>query len=555
MKTFNNQNQNPIKDFSKGKSLLIALTVIFILALIPAYVVGGYAHPSVDDYYYGVSTHEVWENTHCLSAVFKASYEEMLITYNEWQGNYAAIFLMRLQPGIFGEKYYFVTPLILISTFCICTVYFIYTVLRKTFGTSNVTALIAALPLTLMIFELTDVPSDSFYWFNGSIYYTFFFSLMLLMWALIINICTTSFESDTLIQVSSGKKTRSVSQAYLKVAVLTLISAVLAFFIAGSNFPTALIMVLILVLCFMYYILKKGNKTYAICIAFIAAAALVSFYISISAPGNAIRQASVGGSTSLVKTFIYTFAFGAYSVAHVLSAPALVTYICMLPLFFHVAVYGRKKGFSYPAPLVILVFTWGVYCSMGTPVFYAQGLRIAYRITNIIYFAAHLLIAFNLIYFCGYLERRYGSLDFLVKIKELFARLTISSKKLMITFFIMLFSVSVACVGHISVTESEAGSGTASFDGLPLSIAAAYSIVSGQASTYNNELTLRDAKLKARIEEYDSLGTPWEARHATVQALSVKPSPIYHTDITEDVVNWRNAHLAMYYGLNTVRIE
>ena len=33
------------------------------------------------------------------------SYDLMKDTYNDWQGNFAAIFLMRLQPGIFGEQY------------------------------------------------------------------------------------------------------------------------------------------------------------------------------------------------------------------------------------------------------------------------------------------------------------------------------------------------------------------------------------------------------------------------------------------------------------------
>ena len=85
----------------KSKQYVYVITIIFILSLIPLYIIGKYNHPSVDDYYYGVETAKVYRDTGSVSQVISTSFDEMKNTYNDWQGNFAAIFLMRLQPAVF----------------------------------------------------------------------------------------------------------------------------------------------------------------------------------------------------------------------------------------------------------------------------------------------------------------------------------------------------------------------------------------------------------------------------------------------------------------------
>ena len=108
-------NKQPSDQFKKG-ALLLCLFV-FLCSLIPLYALGMKAHPSVDDYYYGVETAAVWEETHSLGAVLGESWRLMKESYETWQGNYAAIFLMRLQPGIFGESFYPLAAFILLTAF------------------------------------------------------------------------------------------------------------------------------------------------------------------------------------------------------------------------------------------------------------------------------------------------------------------------------------------------------------------------------------------------------------------------------------------------------
>ena len=531
------------------KNIFFIILICFLFSVIPLYIIGMYAHPSVDDYYYGTQTVQVWNETHSIASVIKCSFDEMLNTYNIWQGNFSAIFLMRLQPGIFGEQYYFITPLILLSAYIGFSIFFFYTALKKIFKTDSYLAATVGICLTFVSIQLCMTPSDSFYWYNGAIYYTFFYSLMLFLFAL-------------LIRMRTAKAAGTV--------IFTLISFVLAFLIGGSNYATALFMCIMLALAAgaaIYSVLTKKNKVirsyHMAAYIIVALAAMAGLFISMAAPGNAFRQDSVGGSTGILKTFIYTFAFGGYSIAKVLNAPCLIFFVCMIPAFYSIA---KKSGFSYRYPLLVAVFTFGLYCSMGTPVFYAQGLRMPYRMMNIIFFAAYVYIAFNMIYLLGWIWNKYGndshenmshkdtdkintgkkhiSLDDIVN--NFYDKIKASRKNAMLALAISLCAFVIACIGCIEVGETEYKSGDAGFSNLPLSAAAALSLLNGDAKTYDTELTARDEYLTSTSDDEQFI---------TVPALSKRPAPIFHSDITDDAGDWHNAHLAMYYRKECVWTE
>ena len=570
------------KSFTKKitkKNIFYIILICFILSVIPLYVIGMYAHPSVDDYYYGTETVQVWNETHSFASVVKCSFDEMINTYNIWQGNFSAIFLMRLQPGIFGEQYYFIAPLILLSAYMGFSIFFFYTALKKIFKADSYLAATVGICLTFVSMQLCATPSDSFYWFNGAIYYTFFYSLMLFLFAL-------------LIRMRTAKAAGTI--------ILTAISSVSAFLIGGSNYAAALFMCIILALsagAAVYFVILRKNKVirpyHMAAYIIVAAAAMAGLFISMAAPGNALRQQSVGGSTGIVKTFVYTFAFGGYSIAKVLNAPCLIFFICMIPVFYRIA---RRSGFTYRYPLLVAVFTFGLYCSMGTPVFYAQGLRMPYRMMNIIFFAAYVLITFNLIYFLGWIGNKFESKTYKQLIggstasyacgmqgykfesktfKQLiggstaceepamiktdraciilekvidcfFEKIKASRKNTLLALAISLCAFVIACIGCIEVGETEYKSGDAGFGKLPLSAAATLSLINGDAKTYDCELTARDEYLRS---------TGDDEQFVTVPALSKRPAPIYHSDITDDPGDWHNAHVAMYYRKECIWME
>ena len=497
----------------KKKTLIYILTAIFFISLIPMYMIGNYAHPSVDDYYYGVETSKVWQNTGSFSEVVKTSYSEMLTTYKDWQGNFSAIFLMRLQPGIYGEGYYVITPIILITSFVVAMLSFFYYGLRKWFNAGKTAATAAALCITFCALHFTYVPSDSFYWYNGAIYYTFFYALMLFLFLIV----TVLLKSES-----------NVAKV-----IAVIVGLPLSFIVGGGNYATALVTAVLLLVIVVWHIIVKDKKI--IPVALLTIAMLAGFAISILAPGNAIRQEYAGEGPGVIKALLYSFAYGGYNIASSTTFPVAVLWIAMLTVFYKMAASSKLK-FRYP--LLMLLFTFGIFCCQGTPVFYAQGLRMPYRMMNIIYFSYYIFMTWNLIYFMGWLNRKFGE----AKILKVFAGIydnTACRNKLTIAIVI---AFCIGCIGLCNVTEKE--NGGASFSNLPAGVSATYSLITGEASAYDKELSDRAEYLSATTETT-----------VVVPELSVTPEIIFHSDITKDPTHWKNQHLCLYYNKQFIYIE
>lgn len=497
----------------KKKTLIYILLAIFILSIIPLYVIGNYAHPSVDDYYYGVETTKVWKDTGSLSQVVKTSYDMMLQTYEDWQGNFSAIFLMRLQPGIFGEEYYVIAPIILITTFVVSMLAFFYYGLRKWFNAGKIASIGIALCVTFCALHFTHVPADSFYWYNGAIYYTFFYSLMLFLFLIV----TVLLKSDSM---------------PAKIVALVL-GLPLAFVIGGGNYATALLTAVLLLVIIMWHIIVKERRI--IPVALLTLAMLAGFAISMLAPGNTIRQESVGAGPGVIKALLYSFAYGGYNIASSTTFPVAILWILLLPLFYRIAASSKMK-FRYP--LLMLIFTFGIFCCQGTPVFYAQGLRMPYRMMNIIYFSYYIFMTWNLIYLMGWVHRKWGEATIIKKFAEIYD--SAATLRKIVAILVLLFGIG--CVGLCTVTESAEGG--ANFTNLPAGASAMYSLINGDAATYDKELTDRAEHLANSTET--SIALP---------ALSATPELIFHSDITTDPAHWKNRHLEIYYNKEFIWIE
>lgn len=495
------------------KTYIYILIAIFIISLIPLYIIGGYAHPAVDDYFYGVETAKVWEETGSVSEVIRESYSLMLDTYENWQGNFAAIFLMRLQPGIFGEEYYVLAPVILITTFVVSMLAFFYYFLRKWFNSGRIASIAAAVGITFCALHFTHVPADSFYWYNGSIYYTFFYSLMLLLFLIV-----------TVLLKSSSKPAIIIS---------FILGLPLSFIIGGGNYATALVTAVILVVMIAWFIYKKNTRI--IPVAILSIIMLSAFAISMLAPGNSIRQESVGEGPGVIKALLYSFAYGGYNIASSTTFPVAVLWVMLLPIFYRIAA-SSKLQFKYP--LLMLIFTFGIFCSQGTPVFYAQGLRMPYRMMNIIYFSYYFFMTWNLIYLMGWLHRKWGDRPLLKKFEKIYDNNKLS--KIILSCCVIFFAIG--SIGLCQVSESEYGK--ADFTKLPAGASAVYSLVTGDAAIYDNEMTERSEYLSSTSDN-----------EVALKPLTSTPEVIFHSDITADPYDWRNQHLALYYNKALIWIQ
>lgn len=536
----------------KERNLALSVLAVLVLALVPLYLISGYAHPSVDDYSYGKFASLIWAETGSLPAVFANAWERTAHTYQTWQGTFSSIFLMRLQPAVFGEEYYFLTTVLLLTLFLLASILFYMAFFVKLFGASGWQGLILSCILNFGAVEFTHVPSDSFYWYNGGVTYTFFYAMQALLFALLLFLYCA--------------KRRAVK------IMLGIICVITAFFTCGGNYVTSLVTVEILCFACILLFLKNGSTaekkkesryqftvrfqnmikgifsmaepqemhTYYLTLIFFLltfAAAAAGFLTAVLAPGNAVRQAEVGKAMNPLFAIGLSFVYGAYSIGNCMQLPVLMLLLACIPLM---AVIGKNSSFSFRCPGVVTFFSYCLYSSQITPVIYAQGLKIPYRIMNIIYFSCFVMAAVNLFYWIGY----FGKKETTSVIVE---KAAICHQKKMRSFYAIVFLLfCFTAAGEISIKADMDADGKAQVEitEMPASVSAVYSLINGEARQYDKE-----AWERYQLYADDSM------ENVVVSEFSVKPAILFHSDITENPKNWKNQCVKKYFDKKSVKLK
>lgn len=96
--------QQQDKERESKRRCLAILVTLFVLSLIPLYLIARYAFPSADDFFYLGRTLPVWQQNGSIAAVVQAALQQTVQRYYEWQGNFSFIFLTFLQPASFGSS-------------------------------------------------------------------------------------------------------------------------------------------------------------------------------------------------------------------------------------------------------------------------------------------------------------------------------------------------------------------------------------------------------------------------------------------------------------------
>ena len=517
----------------QGKKVVMIGAAVFIILLIPLYLIGIYAHPCVDDYFYGTDTAKVWKLTHSFMETCKMSLENTKQVYRNWQGNFSGIFLMGLQPGIFGEKQYVWTTIIILTTFIGTNLFFYYQLMMKILKKNKIIISILSMMITMAALQFTYMPSDSFYWYNGSIYYTFFYSLSLLLFGNIL-----------------WKKNIGAVGSW----VITVISGVLGFFIGGSNYSTALVSVVILFCVNFYsgafYIQKRKQKIEikeeekkalrnVIENSVIFLMVFSGFLISVFAPGNAVRQASVGGSNSVIKSVFLSFCYGGYNIASATTLPVVCIWLMLLPLLWKIIPKDKAEECSKGDRIKIM---WGkigllfcIFSAQSTPVFYAQGIRIPYRLMNIIYFSYY---TFGLLVWIILLKELKQSCIW-NDISEHFRKKEINRERKCGRYYYggLLILLLAALIGNIKIIEKETEKGKVEIGGLPITAEAMLLLANGDAKGYSDE-----ADLRVMLYENEKV------KKVRVKPFEHQPYLLYHSDITTDKKHWKNKHVSKYYN-------
>ena len=364
----------------KGLSYkLLTWLMVAALLLLTAVMIytGRYAVPCADDFNYGTQVHRSFVETGSVAAALSAAFKTVAGFYTGWQGTFSACFMMAVQPAVFGEQLYFLTPVIMLSSllaglFCFCCV-----VLPEVFGVKKHIAALCAACVGILCTQLVPSPVQGFFWYNGAVYYTFFYGLFLMSIALAVLV------------VKKGGLVR------------TALLCALAAFIGGGNYVTALSSAMLAVGFIVLLALMKNAGFKRLILPTLCL--LAAFAVSILAPGNAVRQAAAGESMGAVKAVAESFKTGmSYSFSW-LSVPLLGSVVFLIPALWQEA---KSSKFAFRFPLAVSLLSYCFLSAMFCPSIYALGNEGDKRLVNIIFFAYVLLWVLNVFYWLGWIARK-----------------------------------------------------------------------------------------------------------------------------------------------------
>ena len=379
------------------------LLILFLVTLAPIGLVSAYDRMDFDDYDYSVLTHAAVRDDGSALGLLRAAGQTVSDTYQNWQGTYSAVFLFSLQPAIWGQDWYAVTPWILIGTLVLGLGCFTYAVLVVALRQDRRVWLLVWMLTSILCVQFPRDPSEGFFWYNGGMFYTFFFGLLLIWLALIIDLANRQQSTRT--------------GTWLRGAALALLGGI----IAGGNYPTALLLGVLLIGYLLWSILNRR----AILPVLILSLAVygIGFALNVLAPGNSVRQALLEQQTPLRAVFSAITGTPVRLLGQLLRHPGVLAMLLLVWTPLCVVLVQRVER-RFRLPLLIPVASFLMLAAMFTPSYYAMSNAGSYRLWNIVMFAFYLLLMLNIFYFIGWWKRRcpsaYGkTLAFLQRWKRL----------------------------------------------------------------------------------------------------------------------------------------
>lgn len=360
----------------------VLLVVLFITWLMLAWS-GKYVYPQGDDFEYGANSHLAWVHGKGVLGAFGGACKTVADAFGSWQRTFSSIFLMALQPGIWGEQYYHLTPAVLSGLLSAAVLSFSYQFFHTLFGAGKREAGILGCLLAILALQLAPAKVSAFYWWNGGIHYTGAFSFLLLFTAFLIH--------------AIARKEKRV--------LYSVLAAWMAVMVGGGNLVTALIgnVVTGYVILILLWRKRKDLLKY---LAVPGGAMLIAFCVNIAAPGNWIRQGKSGeiASYGVIGSILKSFVLCMQDIAGDWTGIFWVFLILMvLPVLWTIA---SKTEFEFPLPGVITLAGYCFLSAMYAPQLFALGQWGTGRIENIMYDMFLILTVVLEFYWIGWIQKK-----------------------------------------------------------------------------------------------------------------------------------------------------
>lgn len=482
----------------------LAILVLGIGSLI---ALARYTIPFYDDFSYGINAKNSMSSTSDFIGAIKGAASGTKTMWYAWQGTHSSIFFMNLMPGIFGEKYYFLGPVMLILLLAGSTFLFTHVLLRVVLKADKWNSLALQCLVSGFVVLYIYAANQAFFWYNAGVHYTAMHSLLLLLITCLVGLMYSKFRHSTV--------------------WLTIVSVILGVLIGGSNYVTALQCGLIFASMALIGMLKKKKNTLLFIPSIIAYG--VSFYYNVIAPGNNVRASHYWYvEKSAPKALIGSFKEAVKWGKEFSNWKTMLVVFLMIPVIW-VIVKKTRYVFKLWKMLVLIAWSLCFFASGFTSSLYATGSVDLARVINVIKINYHLLLVVNAIYAIGFVyqvvknKSKNADKNILLKWKGGLAWPLIV---LWVGAYFFFYTNEIDPIGNYSV------------------FGACYYLKTGQAKQFYEEYEARLEILKDN-----------SITNVEFEPYTVKPWFLINKDVSTDATDEQNVFMAAYYGKESIRLK
>lgn len=387
LKTLNNR----ISAVFTEKRIKNTFLVLFVLSLLPIIALCFFDYATGDDLLVGSVVMEAKRNGlgffDTMGAIFHSIYQYWLT----FEGTWFSEFLWRLEPSVWGERFYTITGFIGLAALTVGPFLLFKELLVELLHLSKNAFLIFYSAFEIMLIQYMPSTKGGLYFYCGMIMYTLSFGMA----------CTAL--SWGLRFIRTGKKH------------LLILSAVFMTLIGGMGYPDIMFagVSAFFVIVNAFVISKESrNRTLLILIPFILL--IIGFGFSAVAPGNSVRGGeSFSWSVSEVfMTLLFSLKNGLTQIVqYLVTVRPLFIYFIGLILFAWSRIDVSKSVLKFDHPVIVCIELYLISSAVYAPeMFVREGVDagISGGVYNTYYLVFLMCTSFALIYVVGFFKGRFA---------------------------------------------------------------------------------------------------------------------------------------------------
>lgn len=320
---------------------------LFLMSMLPNWLLAFIARPSGDDYGYSAMSHQAWVHTHSVLEVIKASLEMTKQMCQTWNGDWFSVFIFTLMPEVFVYRSFWIVPVFWTLAVIGATYYAAHEILTRCLGFKRHESILVTAVVLVMFYQWIPSSGIGMYWYVGVIHYMMPHVVAMLLIGFLF------------------KYLRTARFRYIIFSAIGMIA------IGGSSYYSSFLILLSYLLLIVSCIWKDKRVGW---FGLPIITGGIALYFQISAPGNAGRieeqiEFSFGKAICTVIESLWRSAL--VIVERVKETPLLVVIMILTAIIIWECLSEAKFNFKFRYPILWTGYMYGIYASMFAPEVYA----------------------------------------------------------------------------------------------------------------------------------------------------------------------------------------